>query len=76
MPVIVLYNYANLCYFMMTKELIQRQAKQAELLSAYNFIIEYHLGLRNPADILSYYPDYLEEDINTHTLLFMLQEKL
>ena len=56
----------------MTKELTQRQAKWAKLLSIYNFIIKYCLRLKNLADILSYCPNYLEKDINTYTLLPIL----
>ena len=76
MPVIILYNHTNLYYFMITKELTQRQVRQAELLSVYDFVIKYCLELRNPINILSYYFNYLEKDINTRTLLPILQEKL
>ena len=72
MPVIVLYNYANLYYFMTIKKLTQRQVRWVELLSIYDFIIKYCLGLKNLIDVLSYCSNYLKEDINAHTLLPML----
>ena len=72
MLVTVLYDYANLHYFMTTKELTRRQARWAELLSIYDFVIKHCLGLRNPTNALSCYPNYLEEDISACTLLPML----
>ena len=38
-PIIVLSDYANLCYFMMTTELNRRQTRWMEKLAAFNFTI-------------------------------------
>ena len=71
-------DYANLTYFFTTKTLNIRQAQQAELLTAYNFIIKYKLGQLNPADILLRCQDYKltrDKEIRA-SLLPMLQRKL
>jgi hypothetical protein len=43
-------NHNNLKYFFQKKTLDLRQARWAELLAAYDFQIEYKLGVLNPAD--------------------------
>ena len=76
-PVCILYNHANLCYFIITKELNGRQIYWAEKLTSYNFYIEYHPGGKNPADAPSQCPDYetVEEEAD-ETILPTLKNKL
>jgi RNase H-like domain found in reverse transcriptase len=60
-PVIVKSDHRNLRTFMTTKELNARQARWAEELSSYNFVIEHIKGKENTvADALSRRPDYRE----------------
>ena len=47
LPVKVLTDYKGLEYFMSTKKLTLRQARWAEFLSEYNFVISYQNGKRN-----------------------------
>ena len=47
LPVKVLTDYKGLEYFMTTKKLTPRQARWAEFLSEYNFIISYQSGKKN-----------------------------
>lgn len=56
--VVVITDHNNLKYFMTTKELNGRQARWAEKLSRYDFVVEYRPGRRNPADGPSRRPDY------------------
>jgi hypothetical protein len=60
---------------MNTKGLSRCQAQWMEALLAFDFDIEYCLGLKNPADILSYQPNYIE-GIEGETMLPTLMEKL
>src|SRR4029077_12643458 len=60
---------------MTTKELNGRQARWAERLSAFDFVIQHRPGSRNPADAPSRRPDY-ERERASHTMLPTLQEKL
>ena len=54
LPVKVLTDHKGLEYFMTTKKLTPRQARWAEFLSEYNFIISYQSGKRNKkADALT-----------------------
>ena len=51
---VVKIDYKNLMSFLTTKELNQRQVRQAEMLAEYYFEIEYIKGMDNTrADILS-----------------------
>jgi RNase H-like domain found in reverse transcriptase len=60
-PVIVKSDHRNLRTFMTTKELNARQARWAEELSSYNFVIGHIKGKENTvADALSRRPDYRE----------------
>jgi RNase H-like domain found in reverse transcriptase/Integrase zinc binding domain/Chromo (CHRromatin Organisation MOdifier) domain/Integrase core domain len=71
-PVIVRTDHRNLRTFMTTKELNARQARWAEELSAYNFVIEHVKGRENVvADALSRRPDYEEEKIVERTKQFL-----
>ena len=61
-PVIVKSDHRNLRTFMTTKDLNARQARWAEELSSYNFVIEHIKGKENKvADALSRRPDYKED---------------
>ena len=77
-PVLVLSDHANLRYFMTTKELTRRQARWAERLAAFDFVIEHRPGTLNPADAPSRRPDYApkEGEFMENSLLPTLQEKL
>jgi hypothetical protein len=72
----VLADHANLQYFMKTTELSRRQARWAEKLAAFDFIIEYRKGKLNPADAPSRRPDYVNEYSTDRTMLPSLREKL
>ena len=60
------------------KRLNECQAKWAEMLAAFDFIIEHCLGISNPADVPSQRPDYklMEGKVLKDILLPILQEKL
>jgi transposase InsO family protein len=74
-PVIVKSDHRNLRTFMTTKELNARQARWAEELSSYNFVIEHVKGKENiVADALSRRPDY-EEAKEVDRSLQMFKEK-
>ena len=54
MPVKVLTDHKGLKYFMMTKKLTPKPAKQAEFLSKFNFIVTYQTRKKNDkADALT-----------------------
>jgi len=57
-PVRVLTDHKNLEVFMTTKSLNRRQARWAEILSGYDFVLCHIQGTKNPADGLSRRPDY------------------
>ena len=57
-PVLVRCDHKNLEYFQTSKVLSRRQARWAEILSSYDFIIEHLDGKKNPADGPSRRPDY------------------
>lgn len=79
-PVVVKSDHANLRSFMepKMKRLNGRQARWAEMLTAFDFIIEHRPGIKNPADAPSRRPDYEPEEGDTFdgTLLPTLQAKL
>jgi hypothetical protein len=54
----VLTDHNNLQYFMTTKELNSRQARWAEKLARFDFVIQHRSGKSNPADAPSRRPDY------------------
>jgi transposase InsO family protein len=56
--VTVLTDHNNLQYFMTTKELNSRQARWAEKLARFDFVIQHRPGKSNPADAPSRRPDY------------------
>jgi hypothetical protein len=58
--ILVKCDHKNLEYFMTSKVLSRRQARWAEVLSAYDFHIEHLDGKANPADGPSRRPDYEE----------------
>jgi hypothetical protein len=74
-PVIVKSDHQNLKTFTTTKTLNARQARWAEELSSYDFVIEHVKGKENVvADALSRRPDYRDEDIkNEPACLFILK---
>ena len=58
MPVKVLTDHKGLEYFMTTKKLTPRQARWAEFLSEFNFIVTYQSGKKNDkADALTRKPN-------------------
>lgn len=79
-PVVVKSDHANLRTFMepRMKRLNGRQTRWAEMLAAFDFIIEHRPGVKNPADAPSRRPDYepAEGELLEGTLLPILQEKL
>lgn len=62
---LVLTDHQTLRFFMTTKELNRRQARWAEILSPYDFTIEYRRGKDNPADGLSRRPDHMADKPKT-----------
>jgi len=56
--VLIQCDHKNLEYFQTSKVLSGRQARWAEILSSYDFVIEHLEGKRNPADGPSRRPDY------------------
>lgn len=60
-PVRVLTDHSNLQWFNTTKTLTRRQARWAEELSGFDFVIEYRAGKKNPADGPSRRPDYTKK---------------
>jgi hypothetical protein len=59
-PVQVLSDHKNLEPFMTTKVLNRRQARWAELLASYDFVLVHIRGVANPADGPSRRPDYAQ----------------
>ena len=47
MPMQMLMNHKRLKYFMTTKKLMSRQARWAEFLSEFNFVISYQSDKKN-----------------------------
>ena len=69
-PIQVFSDHKNLETFMTTKTLNRRQARWAELLTNYDFILVHIQGTKNPADGPSRRPDYTENvEIPTGTLI-------
>jgi hypothetical protein len=58
--ILIQCDHKNLEYFQTSKVLSRRQARWAEILSAYDFKIEHLEGTKNPADGPSRRPDYEE----------------
>jgi len=56
--VLIQCDHKNLEYFQISKVLSRRQARWAEILSSYDFVIEHLEGKKNPADGPSRRPDY------------------
>lgn len=70
-------DHNNLQYFFKAKNLNAKQARWAQYLAAYDFVIEYKPGSQNPADAPSRRPDFLEGEEETDIgLLPTLQQKL
>lgn len=75
LPVIVKSNHRNLRTFMTMKELNARQARWAEELSSYDFVIEHIKGKENKAaDALSRRPDYREQIVKRNTKILIEEE--
>jgi len=69
-PIHVRSDHKNLEAFMTTKILNRRQARWAEILSGYDFVLDHIPGSRNPADGLSRRPDYANDiDIPSGALI-------
>jgi hypothetical protein len=51
-------DHKNLEYFQTSKVLSRRQARSAEILSSYDFVIEHLEGNKNPTDVPSRRPGY------------------
>src|SRR5205814_10314240 len=69
-PVNVRSDHKNLERFMTTKILNRRQARWAEILSGYDFVLDHITGSKNPADGPSRRPDYAENvDLPSGTLI-------
>lgn len=75
-PVTVMTDHNNLKYFMTTSTLTRRQARWAQVLSAYDFVITYRPGRTNPADGPSRRPDYQANVGEENLMLPTLQQKL
>lgn len=74
--VLILTDHEALQSFMTTKVLNRRQTRWAEMLAAYDFLIQWRRGKDNPADGLSRRPDYMvEEDLPTENILNTLLSK-
>jgi Reverse transcriptase (RNA-dependent DNA polymerase)/RNase H-like domain found in reverse transcriptase/Integrase zinc binding domain/Chromo (CHRromatin Organisation MOdifier) domain/gag-polyprotein putative aspartyl protease len=59
-PIQIRSDHKNLETFMTTKILSRRQARWAEFLTGYDFVLVHIKGTRNPADGPSRRPDYME----------------
>ena len=69
-PVHIHSCHKNLEIFMSTKILNHHQARWAEFLSSYDFVLDHISGLKNPADGLSRCPDYVKDvDIPSSALI-------
>ena len=75
-PVTVKTDHNSLRFFMTQKSLNRRQARWAEQLAVFDFIIEYRTGITNPADGPSRRPDYQSDVDHAEILLPTLQRKL
>jgi transposase InsO family protein len=75
-PVIIKSDHRNLRTFMTTKELNARQARWAEELSSYDFVIEHVKGKENTvADALSRRPDHKEaKEVDRRKQIFKEKE--
>ena len=66
----ILTDHQNLRYFNSTKNLNQRQARWAEILSQFDFIIKYRPGISGgKPDALSRRPEYAEGEGEVHTAM-------
>jgi RNase H-like domain found in reverse transcriptase/Reverse transcriptase (RNA-dependent DNA polymerase)/Integrase zinc binding domain/Chromo (CHRromatin Organisation MOdifier) domain/Zinc knuckle len=74
----VLSDHQNLQHFMTTTSLSARQARVAEFLTRFDFVIKFRAGKHNPADGLSRRPDYKPDngDEGIVGMLPTLQSKL
>ena len=77
MPVKVLTDHKGLEYFMTTKKLTSSQARWAEFLSEYNFVISYQSGKKNEkTDALTRKPNECPVDGNDKRLEHQMQTLL
>ena len=74
--ILVRSDHNNLKYFMTKKKLNGRQARWAEELAEFDFVIEYRTGGSNPADGPSRRPDYIDSEKSLNGMLPTLQAKL
>jgi len=76
-PVSVFTDHKSLEYFMTTKKLTRRQARWAELLSEFNFVITYRPGKQNEkADALTRRPNDKPQDESDERQKHQLQTML
>ena len=77
LPVKMLTDHKRLEYFMTTKKLTPRQARWAEFLLEYNFIISYQSGKKNEkANALTRKPNKQPVDMNDKKLKHQMQTLL
>jgi len=76
-PVLVLTDHMNLEYFATKKRPSARQLRWSDDLAAYDFVLQYRPGDKNPADGLSRRPDHAEvsDPQEAHELLTLLRER-
>jgi Reverse transcriptase (RNA-dependent DNA polymerase)/RNase H-like domain found in reverse transcriptase/Integrase zinc binding domain/Chromo (CHRromatin Organisation MOdifier) domain len=67
-PIVVKTDHNNLKYFMTKRKLNSRQARWAEELAAFDFVLEYRAGRSNPADGPSRRPDLAGNDVEDTSL--------
>ena len=76
-PIVVRTDHDGLKFFLTKKELNRRQARWAEKLAAFDFMIEYRAGKTNPANGPSRRPDYKTLNSSEENgMLPTLQKKL
>ena len=70
-PFMILMDYKNLEYFTKSQDLSHRQAHWNQILQEYHYIIQHCPGKTNPADPLSWRPDF-EKGVKDNTQIQIL----